>query len=1106
MTMNRSPIVYFLFFFSGVTALVYEIIWTRMLTLVFGHTVFSVSIVLSAFMAGLGFGCYFFGHAIDRPSLAWGPFPGTEPNTDPAEGEEAPPVSGGGAPRPLLIYGWIEILVFITCSLLSLLFAHFGAVYGWIHTWYPESVPAEGLLKGLLAFILMFIPTTLMGATLPIISKYYVTDNTNLGTQVGLLYGINTLGAAMGCLMTGFVLIGAVGVLPTVLGAACINLFIGVSAIRLYQDAGGAGPGFRFPSFELPDFHWKKEERLWIFLSFVCGFTALAYEVLWTRLLVFSISSTVYSFSMMLAVFLLGIMLGSFLVVPVINRGGDLRKGVAFLQVGVGMYVMFCLFGMDTVLSPPWNSYNLKEPLKAFAQYFRDSAALMLLPTLFLGMSFPLLIRIVAGGHEEVGRATGLIYSSNTLGAILGSLAAGFFLLPGLGTQRSLMLIATINLLAAMLLFRTSEYLTLAVRKGLTAVFAALILYVNMQMPGDLLQRFFMRDSVGPRDVRKLLYFEEGLTTTVAVFEDNYGPLDPTAKRLITNGVSMSASNVIATRYMKLFAHVPILLSNHPDDVLVVCFGTGQTTGAAGVHPRVQRVDSLDLSAGVVRAGTVFRRENHDVLNNPKVNIILQDGRNHLLTTGEKYDVITSEPPPPRTAATVNLYTREYYELAKSRLKPGGIVAQWIPLHSQGEREVDMHFRTFSEVFPHTLAWLSVANEILIIGSNDPFVLDFAKLKERMEEPVVKRLLDDIEIPSPVSFLSNLWFLDDRVRELGRGEPVISDNHPYIEFYLDLGGVIDLSDQEKYVFSRSSFEDIAKAVSNLSYEDRKEFEKHYEAMGLYQRGVMYGNREQLLKAADLVEDDDLFRYHLQAGRGQIGRLQEIASREPRSVEPLFILGQVYYQSGQYENSVAILQQVLEREPDHGSANLYMGYALMELGRREEAKAFLKRAGEKSPSNMRAVVQEIAFIDLLNEYEKNPGDKGLTLSVAQFYNLKKEYDKALEYSLKILERNPLSVPALQSVVFSYRNLGDVKEVLIYGQRFESLDPDEIHLQFVLGEMYAKTLRCEQAIPHLKHVLEKDDTYPNAQALLEKCQKRVGETVASQGTPINSPPRT
>ena len=292
--MQRSPIVYFLFFISGITALIYEIVWTRMLTLVFGHTVFSVSVVLAAFMAGLGLGSYLFGYAVDR----------------------LPEIGGNGSSaggKALLIWGWVEILIFTSGALLSFLFANFSGIYASLHSFIPESPPLQNLIKMVFAFGLMLIPTTFMGATLPIISKYCVTDDSRIGTQVSLLYALNTLGAALGCLIAGFFLMGTFGVLQTVLLAAGANLLIGISALSIYLETVPGGDWkFRLPPLRTPSIDWSADQKFWMGISFICGFTALAYEVLWTRLLVFSISSTVYSFSMMLTVFLLGYKLVSF--------------------------------------------------------------------------------------------------------------------------------------------------------------------------------------------------------------------------------------------------------------------------------------------------------------------------------------------------------------------------------------------------------------------------------------------------------------------------------------------------------------------------------------------------------------------------------------------------------------------------------------------------------------------------------------------------------------------------------------------------------------------------------------------------------------------------
>ena len=1071
-----ASILYGFFFLSGITALVYEIIWTRMLTLVFGHTVYSVSIVLSAFMAGLGLGSYVFGHAIDR-------LPAGRPGEPPL-----------GALRA---YALIELGIGVVSAALSFFFANFDVVYSGIHSILPASPLILEVMKAVLAFGLMVVPTALMGATLPIISRYYVTDDSRMNTQVGLLYALNTFGAAVGCVLTGFFFIASFGVLQTALLSAGLNILIALGCWRLFQEkrAGARGP-FRFPRLVLPKLEWSAEQKLWMGVSFVCGFTALAYEVLWTRLLVFSISSTVYSFSLMLAVFLLGICLGSVIAVPVMAKVRDLRKVLMILQGGAGVYVIITLFNMEALLSPPWNSYNLENPFKAFGVYFRDSASLMFLPTLLLGMSFPVLIKLASGGHQKIGSGTGQIYSANTLGAILGSLAAGFVLLPQLGTETSLVIVAALNLLMVPVLFRTGNYFTPPLKRLITVGMAVLILLMTLFLPENLLTGFFMRDSAGQRSADKLLHFSEGLTDTVAVFKDDYGPLDPGAKRLITNGISMSASNTIATRYMKLFAHVPILLSDAPDEVLVICFGTGQTVGAAGIHPRVKNVDAVELSQSVIDAGPAFREENHNVLENPKVNIIIEDGRNHLLTTHKKYDVITGEPPPPRTAFTVNLYTRDYYEMAKAKMKPGGIMVQWVPLHSQSADEVDMNFATFLSVFPHAVAWLSVANEIMLIGSDQPIDIDFKKLQARMDDPVIKLALNDLHIENAYSLLANIWFLEKEMHALSDGLALITDNRPALEFYLNRGGVIGTARLERLVFNRAPAEEILGRIRNMDDADRGRFGDYYQAMDLYQRGVMYGNRSLLLEAVRLVDNDELFRYHLQAGSRQVAGLLQQIEQDPRNTMAMVNLGHAWYQLGEYEKSARILERVLERIPGDPVAGLYLGYDLMELGEYDRALKLLKDAIQKNPGQMRTVMQQIAFIQLLKQLAASPEDPGLLMAAAQFYNMRENYTKALENSQKILQNDQLNEKALQSAMFSYRGLGRPKDVLALGAHYNLVNPEDITYQYLMAEMLSKTLQCGKAIPYLEKVVAADDTYRNAGKLLRDCRRQAGKSPATQ----------
>ena len=411
--LSRSPWIYFLFLFSGIASLIYQIVWVRMLTLVFGHTIYSVSIVLSAFMAGLGLGSYLWGRTIDKTG------------------------------KPLLIYGKIEILIGISAAFLSFLLSNFSPIYAWLHQWLPNLFFLIAALKTVLAFLLVLIPTIFMGATLPVMCKYFATEEANLGQQVGYLYSINTLGAAAGCLFAGYFLIGFFGVLETALVAAGINLLIGLVCIVVFKKAEpGVTCGFGLPKPASVHLQWDKENSLWLAISFLCGFTALAYEVVWTRLLVFGIGSTVYSFSMMLANFLFGITVGGLLIVPFFKRKINFRLLLSLFQFGIGLYLIFSLYQSNWILS------SFIRPFLWDTEFWinmRNASALMFVPTVLFGMSFPVLTHLVTKGSQDIGSSLGIVYGMNTLGGIVGSIVAGYLLLPNLGSQQTLVCLSKIG-------------------------------------------------------------------------------------------------------------------------------------------------------------------------------------------------------------------------------------------------------------------------------------------------------------------------------------------------------------------------------------------------------------------------------------------------------------------------------------------------------------------------------------------------------------------------------------------------------------------------------------------------------------------------------------
>jgi spermidine synthase len=940
--LNRSPWIYFLFLFSGIASLIYQVVWVRMLTLVFGHTIYSVSIVLSAFMAGLGLGSYMWGRTIDRTG------------------------------KPLLIYGKIEILIGISAALLSILLSSFSPIYAWLYQLLPDLFFLAAVLKATLAFLLVLIPTLFMGATLPIMCKYFATKEANLGQQVSYLYSINTLGAATGCLFAGYFLIGFFGVLETALLAAGINLFIGIICIVAFKKSE---PGVSF-EFGLPkpasfSLQLDKANSLWLTISFLCGFTALAYEVVWTRILVFVIGSTVYSFSLMLANFLFGITVGGLLVVPFFKKKINFQLLLTLFHSGIGLYLIFSLYQSNWILSSFIRPFTYGSAITDFWINMRHASALMFVPTVLFGMSFPVLTYLVTKGSKDIGSSIGAVYGVNTLGGIMGSLVAGYLLLPNLGSQQTLTCLAMLNFLSAILLFVTSSLFTGLIRKVVVISLSCLLLLFVLKMPNDLLKQIFLRDTNGKRNPEQLIYLDEGLTTTVAVFNNHANEFN--SKRLILNGVNMSASFQSARKYMTLLSYIPLLLTENPKNVLVICFGTGQTAGAAGAYPGIDLVDVVDISPGVFRAGKFFETTNHNVINNPKVNKIVQDGRQHLLTTSTTYDVITAEPPPPMNAGSVNLYTSEYYELTKRALKPGGIVSQWIPLHSQSEANVYQNFRTFIESFPYAMAWYPVSLEIILIGSNQPININFQDIEQRLENPVIQKIMSDIDFVTPYSFLGSIWYLKNQLKRLSLGQRIISDNNPSLEFFL--GDPRRISDDgiDRIIESRSSFEDTFETISQSSYflskAQKDTLKKHWDsrlkvhyAEAYFNTGnvlMSKGNTNEAIShyktAIELKPDYALAHNNLGVTLMSKGNTNEAISHYKTAIElkPDFAqahnnLGNALMNKGNTNEAISHYKTAIELKPDLAQAHYSLGNALMNKGNTNEAISHYKTVIELKP--------------------------------------------------------------------------------------------------------------------------------------------------------------
>jgi len=747
-----GALVYLFFFLSGATALAYQIVWTRQLTLVAGASTPAVSAVLAVFMGGLGLGAWLFGSIADRSRhiLRW--------------------------------YAALEIGIGLFALVQPQLLSWTGSLY---LSLLPDAAPASlhvSSLRLALAVLLLLVPTTLMGGTLPVLLRFVARSEERIGWSLGTLYATNIAGAVAGSACTGFVLIRFVGIQHSVTAAVLVNLTIGLAALALARHAtpGALPPDEATAPLHTPSTLGYRLRRLLWSVVFLSGFLTMGYEVAWTRVLVFAFGSTIYAFTLILVVFLLGLALGSGVFAVMDRRwpGLPVLAACHFLAATTALLVIPLAAGVpDWILglSRTWGHTGETQLLGMLL----GGAAVMLLPATLMGVVFPLSSRLLIEDLATSGRTLGRAYWVNTAGAIFGSLLTGFVLLPTLSLKGCLLALASVQLGVAAVLFPRLSVGTRAVTAlatgGCAVVGLVLVTFLRLLpgvVPFDRLD--YMQDAQPPT----VIAHRDDVTATVAVLDLGTGE-----RVLRINGFEAAAeSRITGAGYMPMMSHLPLVLHGQGRRVLVICFGTGSTAGAVLLHPEA-RVDAVDLNRSVLEFAPLFRRTNNGVGQDPRARLVLDDGRHYLLRTDETYDVITSEPMPPMHAGVVNLYSREYYALARQRLNPGGLLVQWLPFHLVTYDQARSILRTVQDVCPETTLWLHSKTGLIVARAGGPLVFDQPSITRSFEVPALAEALARLAVPS-IESLSQLFALGPReVRDLAGDSPVITDDRPSLEFH-----------------------------------------------------------------------------------------------------------------------------------------------------------------------------------------------------------------------------------------------------------------------------------------------------------------------------------
>jgi len=746
-----------IFFVSGGMSLVYQVAWVRELSLFFGSDVYSAAITLAAFMGGLGCGSWLAGRA------------------------------AGWLRRPLLAYGILELLIAFYVlafpSILGLFDPMLSASYDASQLYLP---PAYQAARALVAFIVLVLPTALMGATLPIIIQHFAANQRRLGARVGHFYALNTLGALTGAIASGFLLLPLMGVRDSMAIAASLNVLAGCAAIGL---SFAAAPAVRRAVAPEVTRSIMTPGRMLVPLALaLSGFAALAMEVAWMRILIQSFSATAYAFSIMLACFLLGIFLGSRAESKQVDARPDPARRLIQIEISLAVYVAALaiaivwlpdffgtfLWGLAAVTGGNFGVASVASQAIA-------AGLLILLPTIWLGASFPLAVKIYSRDIEERAADTGGIYAANTIGALLGALAAGFLFIPLVGARFTLLVIAGIFLLAAFVLTplaaRRHEQ---GGRRMLVAGAAAALVFafVALILPQRIVANFNMQTNSDP----EILYHGEGVSHTVDIVRTDSGNT-----LMMVNGNIEADTTFLQRRHFILKAHLPLLLHPDPKQVGVIGLGLGITLAATARNPAVEDIRLIELSPEMVAAHDHLEVLTGDILADPRIHLLIDDGRNFLDRTTERFDVITVDPIHPRISGVGYLYTREYYEAARSHLQDGGIILQWMPMYAVSRESFDVALRTFAGVFPHASFWY-VRGHGLLVGSTEPMQIDFAQIATRMSHPALRRDFGSIGMNAPADLMAHL-LMDERhialylasARQFG--DAINTDDNAYLEYH-----------------------------------------------------------------------------------------------------------------------------------------------------------------------------------------------------------------------------------------------------------------------------------------------------------------------------------
>ena len=1015
------------FFLSGVSGLIYQVAWGKALSLTFGHTAYAVATVLAVFMGGLAVGSAWIGHLSERSS------------------------------RPIALYARMEFCVAATGAL-SL--AGLSGVRAAYFAAYPLAADHGAIL---LAFrfigcvLVLFLPTFIMGGTLPVLIRGLVHDAAEIGPRLARLYWVNTAGAVAGTLTAGFVFLPTLGLKLTIGIAVALNLIAGAIAITLSRGEFAATYGIPARTSEKTFVRNQETPPASLFLLIcfaIVGATAMAYEIGWTRLLVTQLGGSTYAFTLMLSTFLTGIVLGSALFEIWSRKNQPNRMTFAITQTLTAVAALGFLIFFPRVIEilPPILSASHGSFGGLVLAQFALSGLAMLPAALIFGFNFPAVTLLIAlpqsipgsGNAEMVGWA----FAWNTIGAVVGAITTGFWLLPKLGSFHLLMTAVAVNLaLAALLSFGRAPIRMLAFAGNVALLIAVGAIgfsnhfYDPSVAAFNTLMYWNHYDRPLPLTLREkarlvdVVYFREGLNSTIAVTQtDDYVSLR-------TNGKVDASNHDISTQL--LLGHLGAL-ARPPRKVLVIGFGSGMTASALTRYPELERLDCIEIEPAVVAAAPLLSQLNRNVLQDSRVHIIFDDARNFLFTTRERYDLIISEPSNPWIAGIATLFTREFYRAAQARLEPDGLFVQWVQAYSLFPEDLRMVLATFLSEFKNATLWHGDATDLILMAPSVPASEILHRTQALYANPPLHDDFKRLGMDTPAGLFAFYMLDDASLRRFAYGARLNTDDLTSLEY------------------------DAPRSLLIQGLENNNRRDLFLSQMDSLPRDFPVNMLDATRAAAAVtclnIQDTDC-----------ADRFVRSLENEPVTVEVAIARGRLALAHSNYEAASHAFDAALAMDP----ASIEAGWGHAETDRRsgnsEKARQQLLHIVDRDPQNVRALT---SLKQLAKDYSLWPQ--------AEYFQLK----------LIAIDPHGAGASAYAELAELFLRVGDLDNAYRAMQDCLARDPYNFQTQINLGELLYRQKKWAEARQHLEFVRRFfPDGDPNTYILLYEVDNALGDPRAA-----------